>query len=104
MGRIGGSMEFGKISTTKILDDEGSTVTECENVFDSQPVKPIRRTYEIRTRVNSQSKEHTAYIKFSDDLLHDKTKLDPYFRIERTISGDKEGYYYVVCVYTQLIY
>jgi hypothetical protein len=95
---------FGNTKTTNILDDKGSTVTLEKNIVNNEVKKPIRQHYEWKTRVHNQIEEHQAYLSFSDELAHDKTMLDPSFRIEKTKIGNDNGYYYVIRAYTQLEY
>lgn len=95
---------YGNTQTTVILDNNGSTITSEENIVAGKINRPIRKRYELKVRVHSQQEEHEAYLKFSDDLANDKTKLDPAFRIDKTKLGNENGYYYVVNCYTQLEY
>lgn len=95
---------YGAEHTTKVIDDDGSTVTTKENKVAGEVVRPVRKYYEIKTRVHNQKEEHEAYIKFSDEFAHDKSMLDTTVKIERSKVGDTNGYYYVVKCYTQLEY
>lgn len=97
-------MNFGTTEATKLLDDDGSKETTTENYRAGQVVRPIRKRYEIKTRVHNQKDEQQAYLEFSDELARDKSKLDPVFKIERSNIGDKNGYYYVVSCYSMLEY
>lgn len=95
---------FGKTEETRVLDDNGSTVREEINIRASVPTMPIRKHYEIKKKVYNQGQEHAEYIQFSDDLVKDKSMLDPSFRIEHSTIGDETGYYFVVWCYTRLEY
>lgn len=95
---------FGNVETIKILDAEGSTVTSDENIRNYEYTRPVRKRYKIKTRVHDQREEHVAYMKFSDDIKNDRTKLETSFKIERNKIGDQQGYYYTVDCYTQLEY
>ena len=97
-------MQFGTTKTTMVLNDNGSTATEIENVFNGNVVRPVRKMYEIKTRVTCQQQELEAYLAFSDENMRDRTRLDPYFRIDRTKAGNDNGYYYVTSCYTTLVY
>lgn len=95
-------MQFGSVSKTQVIDDEGSTATRAENVRNGVSLKPVRVDYRIRKRVTSQSEEHTEYMYFSDLVSKDQTILDPAFEIERSRLGNENGYYYVIQCYTRL--
>lgn len=95
---------FGTIKETQLLDDDGSKVTTEEKYRAGQVNRPVRKYFEIKTRVRDQNEEHAAYIAFSDSIKTDKSLLDPAFRIETTSLGDDKGFYYVVSCYTQLEY
>lgn len=97
-------MQYGTATTTQILDENGSTEITTEKYVKGIINKPVRKAYEIKTRVKSQAEEHEAYINFSDSLSRDKSKLEPSFKIERSKIGDDNGYYYVVECYSVLEY
>lgn len=97
-------MEYGATKTTQVLDDQGSTETIVENFHGGDVVKPVRKMYEVKTRVRSQKEEHAVYLDFSDEILRNKTMLDPSFRIEHTKVGNENGFYYTVKCYTVLVY
>jgi len=97
-------IDFGKTKTTKTLDDSGSTRTLEQNFRDGEATRPSREYFEYRQKVTSDKEEHEAYLDFSLSLHNDKTMLDPAFRIERSVAGDRDGYYFVVKCYTRLVY
>jgi len=91
--------------TTQLLDDLGSTVA-VERTYHTDGIlsRPIRHYYEINYKVSSPTEEHAAYLRFSDDIHADKSKLDPAWRIEHSKKGDERGYYICVASYTVLEY
>lgn len=95
-------MKYGKEQTTRFLDDQVSTETREENMVNGEIANPVRKHYEIKERVHNQREEHEAYMRFSDEVVHDPHKLDPSFQIRRTAVGDDKGYYLVVHCYTVL--
>jgi len=95
-------IEFGKEQEKRIIDENGSTSTTTTNYVAGLEKFPIRRSYEIRTRVLNQNEEHKAYMSFSDEINRDKSMLDPYFKIEHSLEGDKVGYYYATKCFTRL--
>src|ERR1700757_3267758 len=97
-------MKFGKEETTKVIDAQGSTKTTSETYVDGTVVTPARRYYELKRRVSSQRDEHAILLEFSDDIMADRTKLDPIVKYQRSRQGDEHGYYYVILCYTQLEY
>lgn len=99
-----GKQMFGTQKTTNLLDDDGSRVTVEENIVAGKVNRPVRKYYEIKTRVHSQKDEHAAYLSFSDEIQHDKSLLDPSWRIENSSLGKEKGFYYVIKCYTQLEY
>jgi hypothetical protein len=92
---------FGSTDTATIIDDNGSTIETEESYSNGLPVSPMRKTYNIRVKVNNQKEEHEEYVKFSDQVCNDKTMLKPVFTIERPNGRD---YYYVVKSYMILEY
>jgi hypothetical protein len=96
--------QFGTIKAKKLLDEEGSKVTVEEKLVNGQVNRPVRKYFEIKTRVRDQKEEHATYIAFSDSIRNDNSKLDPDFRIEKSALGNEKGFYYVVSCYTQLEY
>ena len=97
-------LEFGNINTTMVIDDHGSTIETDETLANNLQKGPIKKTYNIRTRVHSQTEEHAEYVRFSDDIKRDRTMLLPSFALEHNKIGDDNGYYYVVKTYTILEY
>lgn len=98
------TVKFGKTKETRVLDDNGSVITEEMNIRDSQVILPVRKYYEIRVRVNNREEEYLEYAKFSAEISKDNTMLDVAFRIEHSKIGDANGYYNIVRCYTQLEY
>lgn len=97
-------MQFGTQKTTKVLDNNGSTITTEEKYVKGKPNNIVRRYYEVKVRVHNQKEEHEAYVSFSDAISKDKSMREPAFRIEHNKLGDESGYYYVVECYTKLEY
>lgn len=97
-------LKFGTSETTVVIDDNGSTETQSENIRDGAVVLPVRRTYAIKTRVHSRLEEKAVYDKFSLDNETNPKRLDTSFKIERSKIGDLNGFYYTVECYTQLVY
>lgn len=97
-------MQYGTTETSVVIDDNGSTETQIENIRDGAVVLPVKRRYQIKTRVHSRIEEKGVYDKFSLDIETDLSKLDPEFKIERSKIGDQNGYYYTVQCYTKLVY
>lgn len=95
----------GSHEETKILDDNGSTESSETKYFGKgHKSYPVRHRFRIRRKVANQREEQEEYATFSDDLITDKTMLDPVFEIEHTKKGDEEGYYFVIRCYTKLEY
>lgn len=97
-------MFYGKQTTTKVLDENGSIQVSIKNYRKGEVVKPVKQTFEIKNRVHNQKEEQEVYLQFSDEVARDRTKLDPHFKLERSKVGDKEGYYYAVACYSKLEY
>lgn len=97
-------MQFGTQETTKILDDNGSTVTDKVDYKDGVAKRPTRKLYKFRERVHTREEERKKYLEFSVELEDNSNMLDPSWNIERSAIGDKQGYYYVVKSYTLLEY
>lgn len=94
--------KFGTIRETRELDDIGSKVTTERKYVNSSINYPVRRFYEYRIKVHSKKEEMTEYIRFTDSL--DESRVDPSWRIEQTIHGKANGYYFIVKNYTTLEY
>lgn len=97
------NIQFGKESEAKTLDENGSTVTTVRDFLNGEVKRPIKKHYEIRVRVTNQKEEQQEYLEFSDDVNRDPSKLDPYFRLEKSALGKQNGYYYVIKCYTVLV-
>lgn len=97
-------VDYGDRVVTKLLDEEGSKTVTNEKYMAGKLLTPLHVRYFIRHKVHDQKEEHTSYLAFSDEILKNKNKLDPEFRIEHTIASDAKGYYYTVHCYTQLEY
>lgn len=95
---------YRKEHVTKLLDDNGSTVTNELNIVKSKSIAPTRKRYEMKYRVNTQKEEHEKMLEFSDELAKNKSMLDPVIRWEHTKLGREHGYYNLVCCYTVLEY
>lgn len=98
------NIQFGSEKNTKVIDDNGSTVTNVIDYNKGIPKALSRNKYEIRTRVYTPEEEREQYLSFSYEIEKDPTMLDPAFMIERSVQGNKNGYYYVVRCYTRLQY
>ena len=96
--------KFGKVSTTSVIDKEGSTSTFDTNYVNGDVKLPVRNRFEIKVRVCTQAEEHAEYMKFSQELRENPYMLDACFRIDRSSIGDKKGFYYVVKCFTRLEY
>lgn len=97
-------MKFGKEVTTKILDEHGSKERVTENIVNNKINPPIRKDYEIRRRVHSEEEEDSVYNSEFKEIKKDERKLDTAFRLERPQEGKRNGYYYAVMCYSELIY
>lgn len=95
-------MQFGKLETTEVIDEDGSTVTLERNYVAGETVKPKRLHYEIRHRTDKTDLETIARI--ASSLVNDIAKFDASLRLERTKAGEMNGYYHVVECYTLLEY
>jgi hypothetical protein len=91
---------FGKEEQISTIDEHGSTVTTVRTFKEGTVMRPIKRRFSIRERVNSEQQEYEAYLRFSDSL--DDSKLDPAFCIDG--KKPKTGYYYVVKCWTTVEY
>lgn len=97
-------IDFGKKETTEVIDSNGSTKTNINDYRNGELVTPRRVRYEVRTRVSNVDEERKAISEFSDLYNKDRTMLDAAIMIERSIAGNKKGYYYVVKCHTVLEY
>jgi hypothetical protein len=95
---------YGSTERTQILDEQGSTVTTETKFRAGVPNWPVRMRYHILHKCSSQRQEHEAYMLFSNQLVSDKTMLDPAVSIEHTKHGDEAGYYFLKTSYTKLEY
>lgn len=95
----------GMHKATEFIDDKGSTrTTEHKYHTDGILSKPTRHYFEFNYKVRNIKEEHEAYLKFSEDIKSDKSKLDPAWRVEHSKRGDEGGYYICVACYTILEY
>jgi hypothetical protein len=95
-------IQFGTSEATKVLDNDGSTVTAELQYKDGIPKSPTRNHYKLRIRVHSPEEERQKYLSFSKELEDNPNMFDPAFLIIHSKEGDKFGYYYVVKCYTLL--
>jgi hypothetical protein len=93
---------FGGVERTEILDEEGSTKTMHQKLRDGFSQKPIRVRYEIRHRTDKTDLETISNI--ARTLLNDFSKLDAELKLERSKTGEQDGYYHLVECYTVLEY
>lgn len=93
-------MQFGRQTEIITTDDNGSTVSKEATYVRGEVVNRVRVRVEEKVRVHSKKEELTEYLQFSDSLTSDR--LDACFRIERSSTGTREGWYYVVKCYTYL--
>lgn len=96
--------QWGSEELTKIMDDEGSTMTTSVDYKNGQPKVPMRRHYKIRLRVYSRQEERDKYHEFSKELEDNPHMLDAGWHIENSLDGKTGGYYYVIKSYTELCY
>jgi hypothetical protein len=95
-------MQFGKKEETEIIDEAGSTLTVEHNFSAGVAVKPRRLHYEIRHRTDKTDLETLSQI--AQGLISDFSKLDAELKLERTKTGEMQGYYTIVECYTILEY
>lgn len=96
---------FGSVETTKIIDDNGSTITKTTDYKNGMPKSPVRVTFRFRERVYSDQEALKKHLAFSEELAATPSMLDPvWLPKERSKDGDANGYYYVVKGYTLLDY
>lgn len=89
-------IRFGKEITTKTLDHNGSVLITTKGYRDY--MSDTTNTYEIRVKVRDEKEELEQYLAFQKEKIGKKY---PQFRIEHTRTGDTEGYYYAVKVWTE---
>lgn len=95
-------VRYGTVERSKIIDDNGSTVTQIKKYEDYVAVGPERLRFAIRHRTDKTSLQTIAEI--ANDLLNDLTKLDAELKLEKTKSGEQQGYFNLVECYTVLEY
>lgn len=89
-------IQYGKqIDETK-LDEEGSKVIEERTIMDFKEVDNKQR-FEIRVKVHNDKEELAEFLQFRSDT---KDMAHASFNIEHTAIGNKQGFYYVIKVYT----
>jgi hypothetical protein len=93
---------FGAIAPTQLIDDNGSTKTTETKIHNGQTTGPVRVRYEIRHRTKKDDLLFPSQV--ISDLLTDMMKLDTLIRLEKTKTGEQEGYYNLVSCYTVLEY
>lgn len=97
-------IDYGSETVTELMDEEGSTMTTTTDYKAGQPKSPKRRKITARVRVFGRDAEREKYLEFSKELEDNPTWLDPNWSIERSLDGEKNGYYYVIKCYTLLEY
>lgn len=96
------TIQYGTEKTTKFIDDNGSTVELEVKYADGKTTGPIRRHYAIRHRTDKTDLQTLELIAAA--LLNDPFKVDGELKLERTKTGDQEGYYTIIECYTVLEY
>lgn len=99
-----GTPQYGSKDSTKILDEEGSTVTKTTNYKNYEVVSPERNRYKYRHRVTSSDDEDRVIKEFNKLREENPRILDPAIEYSHTADGNKNGYYYVITCYTILEY
>lgn len=95
-------MQYGNKETTKLLDDDGSTVTKHETFRAGVVTGAVKERFAIRHRTEKTDLESlTTIVK---QLLSDPAKLDAELKLEKTRSGEQDGYYHIVECYTTISY
>jgi transcription termination factor NusB len=98
-------MNFGVSKTTAFIDDNNS-ILSIEKKYHSggEVARPIRKYFEINTKVHTERELHEWFLNFVKDVLNDKTKLDASIEFRHTKHGDEQGYYLAIACYTVLEY
>lgn len=89
-------IQYGKQVDTTTLDQEGSKVIEEKTIMDFKEVDNKQR-FEIRVKVHNEKEELSEYLQFRADT---KDMTHASFNIEHTAIGNKQGFWYVIKVYT----
>lgn len=97
-------ISFGSIKETRIIDEHNSTMTETANFRKGQALLPIKRTYVIRNKVDTDAEVKQQYLKFFEDCLKDPKRLEPSFTSEKGMGPDKLPCYFTISSYTVLSY
>lgn len=95
-------MDFGTKKLKQVVDDNGSTREIEVNYADGVPKQVFRVEYHKRHRVTTKDEERTVIDNFTEKYDSNNTYIDPRISIERSISGRKAGYYYVVTSWKEL--
>lgn len=95
-------MQYGKKEVTEIIDGDGSTLTVENNFSAGVALKPRRLHYEIRHRTDLLDVESIAIL--AKVLVNSPEKLDASLKLEKTRTGEQQGYFTIVECYTLLEY
>ena len=97
-------MQFGAVTETTTLDDDGSTLSVKKNYSAGNVIGAIRKRFEIRCKVRDAKQEMEEFLQFSDDIRANKDiKREAALRFEYTGHGNENGYYYVVKCWTEIV-
>lgn len=92
---------FGTKKVSKVMDTNGSTVS-AEVTFVDGVTNGIRVEYTVRHKVDTHEAERSVYDSFSKKYQDNPRYLDPRFTIERTVNGNRGGYYYAVVSWREM--
>lgn len=92
--------KFGKVVETQQLDADGSTLSIETNYQNGSPRFPRWRHVEYRVRVTDAKQEMTEYLRFCDEKTGKSSSV---WCTETNDLGNREGWYYCVKKFTEVI-